>query len=103
MICHAWEILLVATIVIEGMFALALVGRGARGHALLCSVFANFLTHPVATFLHGVRGVPLTPIELAVILVEAVAYMLAVGLSWRRAIILSVVANGATWGLSLLL
>jgi hypothetical protein len=98
-----WESVLVATIVIEGAVALVVAGRGMRRAALLCSVFANFLTHPLLTILHGIHDVPLPPLELAVMAVEALAYRRAAGLSWRRAITVSIVANGVTWGISVLL
>ena len=35
--------------------------------------------------------------------VEAPAYRYAAGLSWRRALLLAVVANGATWALGYVL
>lgn len=90
------------TLVIEGIVGLCF-GLRSREQIILL-VLVNVLTNPAAVWLHNAVGVPQIPIEISVVIIEYYVYR-----SFRkshaipRPLLLSVTANGVSWGLGLLL
>lgn len=72
---------------------------GLRRRELVTVLAANVMTNPLAVALH-LTGLPQLPIELGVVLAEGFAYSLHFEKRpWR----LSLVSNGLSWGLGLIL
>ncbi len=70
---------------------------GWRVYVGLQAIAINLVTHPVAMLVAELEIVDFGPsyfaIEAAVVIAEAAMYRFATGLSWRRAIAVSAVAN----------
>lgn len=96
---------LIVTILVET--GLALVLQHVRlvevpGGRLRVDVpLINLLTHPIASLVARNSLVPFALIELAVVVVELIAYRAVTRLSWTEAAILALTTNGATILLSL--
>jgi len=101
---------LLFSIAIEAVVAFALIralrwGGGTR--AALSATIGTLITHPVAwpAMLHLMAPLgywaAVALVESGVVLAESVAYRLIVPLPWRRALIASLVANGASTGAGL--
>jgi hypothetical protein len=102
---------LVLSIAIEAVIAFALVRGLAWGNGLRAAAAAavgTLVTHPFAW-----RGIPqlevvigygwaVAVVETGVVLAESIAYRLLVPLDWRRALIASLIANGASTAAGLL-
>lgn len=100
----AWyPLALAATLACEVPIALGLGQR--RRHVAATALFANLLTHPLATLLLLQWGHRLAfgLVEFAVIAVEALAYQRVAGLGVGRALTISVATNVTTAVLSLAL
>ncbi len=97
-----WLLALALTVLIETAIALAL-GRRHRRRLLLDAPLLNLLTQPLATAAYLHLDVSLLPLEIAVLLVEAVGYRIVTGLTWSRAFGTSFLCNAATAPLSLVL
>lgn len=82
---------LTLTIVAEGLIAAAILRR----FVWLESAAIQFTTWPVARFLLWRTGSFWT-IELGVAVVEMLLWRVVVSMSWRRAALVSIAANGAT-------
>lgn len=95
----AWQIYLVATVLVECAIAFPLAPRGHRRRTFVCCVLANLFTHPLLSMLLAAGVGPLVVLELHVIAAEAVAYRFAARLSWRRALLLAFVTNAVTWAI----
>lgn len=65
--------------------------RGSIPAFTCCSL--NLVTHPLANIAHFALGVPLAPIELTVILLEALGYWRIARISPGDSLVLSLVAN----------
>ena len=101
---------LAITLAVEGSIA-ALAGArlgASRLRAAAAAVGGSLITHPFVWLgilefypVHGPIIVPL--FEAGAVAVEAVAYRLIATRRWRNAIILSVTANLASWGLGFVL
>lgn len=78
----------------------AMMAQGRRRRAALDAIGANLLTHPLAWY--SVRTLLLSwlAVEVAVLLVEALAYRTVTRLTWGRALSASALANGITAALS---
>ena len=100
---HIYTALLFLTILVEVPLAVVLAGGTSRRVVLAGAVAVNLFSHPLAHLAWNSAAASYATIELSVGLVEVLGYRLAAGLSWRRAIVLSVLANGATVALSFLL
>ena len=59
-------------------------------------VLVNCFTHPLAIYFLLVGNANLVLVEMAVFVVEALFYRLMFGISWRRAALLSLLANAAS-------
>lgn len=99
---------LILTLVIELPIAVGLaraLGSRRDGLVAAAAVGASLLTHPILWMSADLLTTPLRLVgaELIVAAVETVAYALAAGLGWRKGLVVSVVANGASFGLGLLL
>lgn len=60
----------------------------------------NLLTNPAAVFLHTSVGIPQIPVEILVVLVECYVYH---QFKIKHPLLLSLIANGISWGLGLVL
>lgn len=60
----------------------------------------NLLTNPAAVWLHTSAGVPQIPIEILVVIIECYVYR---QFKIKRPLLLSLLANGVSWGLGLVL
>ncbi|MFK7739766.1 MAG: hypothetical protein AB8H80_05535 [Planctomycetota bacterium] len=98
-----WPTAFALTVLIELPLIVWLLGSGRRTRAAGDVLAANLLTHPLAWFLVRLQDWPWTLVELLVLAAEACAYRKLRRIPWRRAVLLSSVANGATAALSLLL
>lgn len=91
-----------ATLLLELIVALCFGLRGRK--QLILVILVNLLTNPAAVWLHSFWGIPQIPIELLVVIIEYYVYH-----SFRRErhishpLLLSVAANGISWGTGLLL
>lgn len=105
---------LLLSLVTEALTALALVRAWGEGwaraaRAALAAVLATLLTHPLAwAAMLGLMdeigyAAAVALVEAAVVLMESLAYRLLVPLPGGRALLASLVANGASAGLGLLL
>ena len=88
---------------IELPIALWLVGASHRRRASGDVLAANLLTHPAAWWLVRSALWPWALVEILVTATETVVYRAATGLSWPRALITSICANGVTAALSFVL
>ena len=83
-------------------------GRSPKRYAMAC-VAASCMTHPIAwwvnvTIGHSVaKWTRLGTIEIIVVACEALLYTYALPLSWRRGIVLSLLANALSFGAGLLI
>lgn len=90
---------LLLTLVIELATAL-LWGLRSRKQILLV-ILVNALTNPVAVLLYWL-GIPQLPVELAVVLTEALIYK---DPAWKipRPVLLAIVCNAVSWGTGILI
>jgi hypothetical protein len=95
------------SILIETPVALLLGPR--RPRTALASVAATLITHPILWAVwfplrdHLSWAATAALLEGAVVLVEAVVYRVALGVSWGRALLISAAANAASFGLGQLI
>lgn len=96
---------LALTLVIELPAGVAAARPGARAATAWTLLFANLATHPVAWWLVSGSGHPerFWPVELGVLVAEAIALVVVARTPLGRAVAVAGVANGLTVGLSLLL
>lgn len=74
---------------------------GLRSREQLELVFlVNLLTNPAAVWLHTAVGIPQIPVEVLVVITECYVYR---QFKQPRPLLLSVLANGISWGLGLVL
>ena len=80
-----------------------MLAPGAWKQLRIDTPLLNLLSHPLLTWVvwRGVLSVPAA--EVGVIMLEAVGYRLLTRLSWPQAVGLSIVLNGVTWLVGLLL
>ena len=95
--------LLFLTLLVEVPLATVLAGGASRRVVLAVAVAVNLSSHPLAHLAWYCAAGSYATIELSVGIFEVIGYRVAGGLSWGRAITLSVLANGATVALSFLL
>jgi len=96
---------LLLSIVIEAIVALAAMhvsGWGSGWRAALAATVGTLITHPVVwrtvpplTLVTG-YGAAVALIEAGVVFAEGVAYRVIVPLAWRRALLVSLIANAAS-------
>lgn len=103
---QAWLEAFALTYVIETAVVVAMTRRGARA-AALC-LFAQLSTHPIVWFVIPRFGLAYTP---TVAIAEAWAFaaegafyaLVFADLGWRRAFVISLAANAASFGIGELL
>ena len=95
-------ITLLITIAVEFLVLWALTRR-RPAWLLLSSLLVNCLTQPVASELYRRGTLGFWPLEAVVCLAESVLLMALLPTRYRRALLLSVAANGSTALLSLVL
>jgi hypothetical protein len=97
--------LLIEVPIVVGIARLRRWLPGGLGLLALVAVGATLMTHPLLWMwqaqLGGMTGIVLA--EVAIALVEGVAYAWGAGLGWWRGLVVSLVANGASFGTGLLL
>lgn len=90
------------TLLVEGIVGWCFGLRSREQMVLL--VLVNILTNPAAVWLHVFAGVPQIPIEISVVMIECYVYHI-----FRKThqlphpLLLSLTANGISWGLGLLI
>lgn len=90
------------TLLIEGVVGWCFGLRNRE--QLLLLLLVNVLTNPAAVWLHTFVGIPQIPIEIAVVIIECYVYQI-----FRKShaiphpLLLSLTANGVSWGLGLLI
>lgn len=98
---------LIITIGVETGIALLLQRSGIiRAHPARLRIdvpLVNLMTHPIATIAIRNFGASFTRVEILVVCTEFLAYRYVTRMTWIQAALLSVVANGATIVLSLIL
>jgi hypothetical protein len=83
------------TILIE-FCVLALVQRRELRRVLLAALLVNAFTEPVANAVYAAGIASWLAIEVAVVAVEMLLYGLLLQTAWRRALLLSQIANSAS-------
>lgn len=101
---------LALTVGIEAPIATLLGPRDRRRSVARDAALLNLFTNPLAQLAHALWaapgvpwGLPFIVIEVCVVVTEAAGYWWVTRLTWRRAAAVSIVCNGATIGLSLML
>lgn len=90
---QTYLLLLAATLLVEVPLAAALAGPRRRRDTWIAAAALNLLTHPMATGLTWLLGAPWLPVELAVVVAEAVGYRALTPLGQRRSIAIALTAN----------
>lgn len=98
------------TLLVEGAVA-ALVARrlgAARLRAAAAAVGGSLVTHPfvwlgVLALYETLGGFTVPIFEAAAVAAEAIGYRLIAARSWRSALLLSVIANAASWSVGFVL
>jgi hypothetical protein len=104
-----WAVQFLVTLALEVPMVLAAWRfRGCQGALrvwLLACVIGNLISHPTATWLGGLAGLPsrgldafasYTVLETGVIAVEAWAFRIRATTSWTEAVVMSFAANAVT-------
>lgn len=91
-----WLTAFLLTVSIELPVVLLLAPAARRRRAAGDACAANLLTHPCAWWAVLSLGASWWLVEAAVAFVEAVVYRTSTGLSWPRAALTSLLANGVT-------
>ena len=68
---------------------------------LIACLCMNLLTHPLATLAYFALSLPFLPVEILVVVAEAVAYRYVGRIPWHWSIALAVLANGASMSVGL--
>lgn len=89
------------TLAVEGSLAALCAPRTRARSVLAVALLANLVSHPTGTAVLALGGPGFWPVELGVLLLEALALHALAGLSWRRAGGLALLANAATAALAL--
>lgn len=76
-----------------------LMGLRSR-EQLELAFLVNLLTNPAAVWLHTSAGIPQIPVEILVVIIECYVYY---QFKIKRPLLLSLIANGVSWGLGLVL
>jgi hypothetical protein len=96
-------IILGAVLFIEGIVYLILI-KGKKSEILLSCLLINLFTLPLANFIvfsYGFFWLFLVIIEIVVFIIECVLLKLLLNLSWKRAALVSFVANLITGAASM--
>ena len=94
MTVYLGTLLLTIAIELATVFAMGIWRKSWRGSLpALTGCSLNLVTHPLATIAHFALGIPLVPIELAVILAEAFGYWRITRRSLGESIMMSLIAN----------
>ncbi len=96
---QTWLLAFGATLSVEMFLAWLWSGANRCAFPWLEVLTVNLITHPLAFWL-ACNDAPFIPLELAVILVEALAYHLMLKQSWSPVVTLSLLTNAATMALS---
>ncbi len=94
---------LALTLAIELPLAALLAPRARRGEVLFTLLFANLVTHPIASSSVGAAWGSWLAVELAVCASEALALRVVANLPWPRAIGIALAANATSACAGLLL
>lgn len=90
------------TILVEGVLAWCLGMR--RREQLVLVTLVNLLTNPLAVWLHVIGNVSQIPIEIGVVIIECYVYHLFRSeTAIPHPLMLSLVVNGASWAIGLVL
>lgn len=90
------------TLLVEGIVGWCFGLRSRK--QLLLLVLVNILTNPAAVWLHVFAGIPQIHIEIAVVIIECyVYYIFRRSHQFAHPLLLSLTANGVSWGLGMLI
>lgn len=81
------------TIISETLFILAIQRPKNVLQWIIGIVLINSLTHPIAIYFLHVQNAPYVPVEIGVFIIEALWYLMAFEVTWKRAFCLSLFAN----------
>lgn len=95
--------LLGATLAIELLVVLRFAPRGERLTWLVACLAVNLVSHPLASHVYSEGLAGFGPIEGGVVLVEVAGYRVAKGARLREAALVSLLANGASAGIGLVM
>ncbi|MBR2046968.1 MAG: hypothetical protein IJ960_00040 [Oscillospiraceae bacterium] len=95
-IMYGMSFLLTLVIELPICYAWGLRSRDALELAFL----VNLLTNPAAVFLHTSVGIPQIPVEILVVIIECYIYR---QFKIKHPFLLSLAANGVSWGLGVVL
>ncbi|MFO1076983.1 MAG: hypothetical protein U1E73_04565 [Planctomycetota bacterium] len=98
----SWFAAFLLTCACEIPIVAAVAPRGQRRRAAVDALAANLLTHPLAWYAYAAEWLSWGAVETLVVVVEAAVYALVTRLSWPRAALASLLANGVTMALSFL-
>ncbi len=91
---------LALTLIVEAVVLAACSRGSARGRLVRTSLFVNLLTHPLANLLLTGGTLSFVVVESGVIVAETLLYADLERCGARRALLWSLIANGATMALS---
>ncbi len=86
---------LILTMIVE-VPVVAVLFRKPFVSVLMFVCALELVTHPVSMYFHFYRNVPILPVEVGVVCVEALAYVLYWRVSQKQAFGVSLVANTAS-------
>lgn len=90
---HAILLAYAITIVSETIIILAIQRPKNVLQWILGIVLINSFTHPIAIYFLHIKNTSYALVEIGVLIVEALWYLLAFKLTWKRAFFLSLFAN----------
>ena len=98
-----WATAFALTVAIELPIVMLVAARGRRRRAAGDALAANLLTHPCAWWAVLSAGAPWLLVEALVAATELLVYRTLTRMSWARAAAASLLANGVTAAIGLLL
>lgn len=98
-----WPTAFALTVAIELPIVLLVTARGRRKRATGDALAANLLTHPCAWWAVLSAGASWWLVETLVVVAETVVYRTCTRMAWPRAATASLLANGVTATIGLLL
>ncbi|MFN3243865.1 MAG: hypothetical protein ACE37K_20330 [Planctomycetota bacterium] len=98
-----WATAFALTVAIELPIVVLVAARGRRRRACGDAFAANLLTHPCAWWAVLSAGAPWLLVEALVAIAETLVYRASTRMAWPRAAAASLLANGVTATIGLLL
>jgi hypothetical protein len=96
----AYGLALALTLAVEVPLAVLVAATRPRHRTAADAALLNVASHPLAYLAVQRWGAPFAGVELAVVAAEAAGYRIVTGLSWPRALAVSLACNLASGALS---